>query len=104
MPLQQEMAARIMTERIDHATTAKAILANTKPEEFGTTANWLAAAQVHATLALVEQQRIANLVTLASGNPSTIQRSASRALLELDPETKCDENVRPEIKEGLGLS
>jgi hypothetical protein len=99
------MAARIMTERIDHATNAKAILANTKPEEFGTTANWLAAAQVHATLALVEQQRIANLIAMAT-QPGGGHDVAYEALVYTE-----DENgwpviyqVRPEIKEALGLS
>lgn len=51
-----------MTERIDHAAEAKAFLGNIEWGNQG--GDYLAAAQLHATLALVEQQRIANLVAL----------------------------------------
>ena len=47
---------------IDHAAEAKRLLP--KRGE-GMMPNHIAAAQVHATLALVEQQRIANLIALA---------------------------------------
>ena len=51
-----------MTERIDHAAKARYWL----PQKGdGITPNHVAVAQVHATLALVEQQRIANLIALA---------------------------------------
>ena len=51
-----------MSERIDHAAKARYWL----PQKGdGITPNHVAVAQVHATLALVEQQRIANLIALA---------------------------------------
>lgn len=51
--------------RIDHAGKARQILAEIPDgaTEAGTMA-WCAEAQVHATLALVEQQRIANLIAM----------------------------------------
>jgi len=57
-----------MTDRIDHAAEARAALkgAQMNPADADViTDPWLLAAQVHATLALVEQQRLANLITLA---------------------------------------
>lgn len=52
-----------MAEHIDHADQARTILTNIQPYELDGPGidRWLAIAQVHATLALVEQQRIANL-------------------------------------------
>ena len=52
--------------RVDHAASARTILSHIKPDELGgvDAADWLATAQVHATLALVEQQRVANLLLL----------------------------------------
>lgn len=56
-----------MTEQIDHAAEARRALAaaTETPAEGVVSDPWLLAAQVHATLALVEQQRIANLLALA---------------------------------------
>lgn len=52
-----------MSERIDHAAKARYWL----PQKGdGITPNHVAVAQVHATLALVEQQRIANLIALGN--------------------------------------
>lgn len=59
-----------MTERIDHAAEARrkmrvtAELLMHEGDELHAIGNTLEA-QVHATLALVEQQRIANLITVA---------------------------------------
>lgn len=94
-----------MTSRIDHAAEAErvrklALDFETEPENntsatyeesqavIGAVGNGYALAQVHATLALVEQQRIANLITVADRWTTT-------------------ESVAPivcEIKEALGLS
>jgi hypothetical protein len=49
-----------MTERIDHAAEARELLENYAPDYM--------VAQVHATLALVEQQRIANLIAISQFN------------------------------------
>lgn len=53
-----------MTERIDHAAQAVRVLGNFPHEHIADSATALAWAQVHATLALVEQQRIANLISV----------------------------------------
>lgn len=55
-----------MSEPIDHAAEAFRVLKLPTAMEDATEANALAYAQVHATLALVEQQRIANLIALGS--------------------------------------
>lgn len=62
-----------MSDRIDHAEKARTIVSNTEPVEMGSrdTSDWLALAQVHATLALVEQQKIANLIALGVGPSSS---------------------------------
>lgn len=51
-----------MTDRIDHAAEARKILERYKTVGLHTAE--ATAAQAHATLALVEQQRIANLIAL----------------------------------------
>ena len=68
-------------------------------------------AQVHATLALVEQQRIANLLTLADlSNPraeTQIIADARAALTDYheheDPDHGGWPELKPAIKEALGL-
>lgn len=119
-----------MSERIDHAAEARAALVNADrfasnnwPLETGEQkADLIAVAQVHATLALIEQQRIANLIALAAlpsidGFESEVYDARTAALMEglLDSETVAavpgygpagiDQNVfiRPVIREGLGL-
>ena len=53
------------------------------------------AAQVHATLALVEQQRIANLIAIYSGQDWTKATYVNQGI--------DFKNLIDEIKEGLGL-
>ena len=56
-----------MSDRIDHAAEAVALLnLAVTAQHQGDPRHLIAAAHVHATLALIEQQRIANLVALAS--------------------------------------
>jgi hypothetical protein len=60
-----------MTERIDHVAEAHRILYETpwtadRTDEFWTSV--AVTAQVHATLALVEQQRVANLIAWGAGS------------------------------------
>lgn len=90
-----------MTERIDHAAEARRVLDNIPHESLLGNSTALAWGQVHATLALVEQQRIANMQTeraalraradgrsdLAAGG-----MEAQAAILDL------------QIREGLGLA
>lgn len=68
-----------MTEHIDHAAEARRIMS--KPWSVESKAAAFAEAEVHATLALVEQQRIANLIaycaaadTLCDGHKEWIEK------------------------------
>lgn len=70
-------------------------------EDFGKKAMgcW-AQAQVHATLALAEQQRIANLIALEGQSTG----EADPALYaEIGPEWGAARELRPEIKTALGI-
>ena len=81
-----------MTERIDHAAEAqrhREYAESPGPGDPTLATNWLLSAQVHATLALVEQQRIANLLTYIA-LPMEIHGTESDAW--------------PEINDGLGLT
>lgn len=84
----------------DHAADSRTILSNIQPDEMGGhgIADWLALAQVHATLALVEQQRIANLITIAGW---VVDSSAADVGYDLD---KLRTGVAGEVWEALGLS
>lgn len=89
-----------MSERIDHAHLALVLRNNITPDEMADseTANWMMAAQVHATLALVEQQRIANLITAAGWVMDSTKEDFG---YDLD---KLRVGVAGEIWEGLGLT
>ena len=79
-----------MTERIDHASMARQAMAALSDVRKPTPAEAsvaFAAAQVHATLALVEQQRIANLIAYG----------------QIDFKKSDAWEVWEEIGEGLGL-
>jgi hypothetical protein len=82
-------------ERIDHAAEALRIM-NIAHDNADQGAEWrsehqMKRSQVHATLALVEQQRIANLIAAIS--PRIVSNwSFSEA-----------EDLRSEIRKGLGL-
>lgn len=102
-----------MTDRIDHAAKAaeQEEAAWEKSDGFFVIASEvrrqvvLASAQVHATLALVEQQRIANLTALAvqPGDAST-QASLGLVVNSSPDSYDSDWKLRPEIAEALGLS
>ena len=83
-------------EKIDHAAEAAMRL----------TIGATDAAQVHATLALVEQQRIANLIALAQFG-GEVSGEAMVGLTENVPHSMYDTltvpALRPEIRKGLGL-
>ncbi len=92
-----------MTESIDHAAEARRMISFAKSEAGATIGATIA--QAHATLALVEQQRIANLIALATftaSNPDAqilpVERAAWLAIAE-------DGTGHPTalIREGLGL-
>lgn len=91
-----------MAEHIDHAAEAVKLLENYAPDYM--------VAQVHATLALVEQQRIANLLAVAQmeGGPHKDANGWTRTIKDENGYYVDDEDVnvylRREIREGLGLS
>lgn len=63
----------------------------------------LAGAQAEATLALVEQQRIANLIALGSIRIGPNDTPALRHLI-VEPKNEYDVQPTAAISEGLGLS
>lgn len=75
-------------------------------EEFAFADMALKSAQVHATLALVEQQRIANLIALTRLSDDEMRIEAEDSLFEPDPTLGHGKpwSVRPGIREALGLS
>lgn len=100
-----------MADRIDHAAEARKAIESAYPIALpydSAEAQYhgaLMEAQVHATLALVEQQRIANLIAVATWNANTLRTGGSRDGKPADREV---ENARvdrlfSEIREGLGL-
>jgi hypothetical protein len=93
-----------MTERIEHAGWAREYIraaigafdddVTIEARDEPTVAENVALAQVHATLALVEQQRIANLITL----------DEAYTLVAEDANAWQSERVmRTDVREGLGL-
>lgn len=93
-----------MTDRIDHAAEARKHIewAHDQQEKEGDMGNVprddALLAQAEAILALVEQQRIANLIALAK--PQPLKNGGTINLWIFNPETK---ELRAEIAEGLGL-
>lgn len=94
-----------MTDRIDHAAEARRLTSAV------TTRDWAeesppyvdrrtAVARVHATLALVEQQRIANLIALANGD--THLSTTAYSQLAVEPGIRPAE-FRPDIAAALGV-
>ncbi|SNS43297.1 hypothetical protein SAMN06309944_0233 [Micrococcales bacterium KH10] len=94
-----------MTDRIDHATEAREALRGAGDGRNVATDAPLVA-QVHATLALVEQQRIANLIALAESGRVTVN-GARQALSGIYEGTVEDGTghmrLRPDIATALGI-
>lgn len=90
-----------MTERIDHAAEARKTLDHTlsycETDDNTEALVNVSAAQVHATLALVEQQRIANLLILSGW-----MQDASKEDIGYDLDN-LRTGVAGEVWEGLGL-
>lgn len=91
-----------MTERIDHATEAKELLEAGRDFD-------IRKAQVHATLALAEQQRLANLIALASHSHARWGNYAGEAggmgvLFSYGETELANMRIRDDIREALGLS
>lgn len=75
-----------MTKRINHAAEARRALENIHHDHLTSNGDALAWAQVHATLALVAEQRIANLIAY-------VAKWTDGEVLHIDAE----------IRKGLGL-
>ncbi|MDN5964261.1 MAG: hypothetical protein L0K47_13480 [Acidipropionibacterium jensenii] len=98
-----------MSERIDHAAEAREWIdaATRYPGAIGGAVLGVA----EATLALVEQQRIANLIALAGINPrddeglDMLRAEASNMLAQWVPTSPDDEHpeIRPDIAAALGI-
>lgn len=94
-----------MSDRIDHAAVARKYIAAAFGEATADPAGVVALlAQAEATLALVEQQRIANLIALGYGHTSPsgdVVGEARRALVE---RTGADRHqLRPDVAAALGI-
>lgn len=100
-----------MNERIDHAAQARKIMLEVNTDDRGVVPlelldeieKWvydatMREAQVHATLALVEQQRIANLIALSV--PQEISHGAEARIPSYEP----GGNLREDIRKALGLA
>lgn len=94
--------------RTDHAAEARRLieLASIQPD----TDSALAvshAAQVHATLALADQRRIANLIALAESGRATLNgsRRALSALYDGAPDQgAANMSLRPDVARALGIA
>ena len=96
-----------MTERIDHVDEAIGYREAAAAVPTSDAALLLAAGQIHATLALVEQQRIANLIALE--NQRWVRHCQVGAyfgpdILRGNPTTELGSaELKPEIAEALGI-
>ena len=100
-----------MPDRIDHAAEAQKVLAMLSV--WGYPSEMLARAQVNATLAIVEQLRISNLIALANASHMSesfddteeAQRQAAYKLIayrKLDPDDELPV-IAPDIAAALGI-
>ena len=89
-----------MTERIDHATEAMNFLGATVIDTHGDDDRKVAIAQVHATLALVEQQRIADLIGVMA-NALVGVGAGEHSTAEY---VRLHQRINPQILAALGLT
>lgn len=87
-----------MTERIDHAAEAVNFLGAVTYDTHGDDDRKVQLAQVHATLALVEQQRIANIIEISK--PRRLPDGSEASYMLYNPETY---ELPQYIREGLGI-
>ncbi|WP_374978128.1 hypothetical protein ACEYYH_10630 [Microbacterium trichothecenolyticum] len=90
--------------RIDREERAQELLIDASAYDLtqpATAARLIAAAQAHATLALVEQQRIANLIALGMYKNADGSRLAQHAVATATGLSSVA--LREDIREGLGL-
>ena len=93
--------------RIDHAARANNVLRSVASVSMASAEATVSviAAQTHATLALVEQQRIANLIALFNiENAGLFTSAANRGLIEhFSEHGDWDYRIRPDIAAALGI-
>ena len=89
-----------MSERIDHAAEAREWI-DAAARHPGATSTAILA-QAEATLALVEQQRIANLIALVAADPDGLGQSAYSALAAMSPDRRRT-ILDPDIAAALGI-
>ena len=89
-----------MSERIDHAAEAREWI-DAAARHPGATSTAILA-QAEATLALVEQQRIASLVALVAADPDGLGRSAYSALAVMSSDRQRT-ILDPDIAAALGI-
>lgn len=95
-----------MSDRIDHAAEAVGLLAlAVTAQHQGDPRHLIAAAQAYAALALVEQQRIANLIALASSTDSIAARAQAEITLfeRVTRGSYLALLLRPDIAAALGI-
>lgn len=91
-----------MTERIDHAAEAMKCVEYANSPQPGSpevAANFMAQAAVHATLALVEQQRVANLIAVMA----MARQGVGAGEHSKDEYVRLHQKINPQVVEGLGL-
>lgn len=101
-----------MTERIDHAGAARRVMAHIPEATLTGNDEAIAWAQVQATLTLVEQQRLANLIALASTlgesdwGMDVLAAEAAASLVRFVPHSPDDEHpeIVPEVASALGIN
>ena len=95
-----------MSDRIDHAAEAVGLLAlAVAAQHQGDPRHLIAAAHIHATLAVAEQARIANLIALAGASDSIRARQqAEEVLYQPTPvQAGIDLPLTPDIAAALGI-
>lgn len=95
-----------MSDRIDHAAEARNYIACWEEKAGQHPELDMALLQAHATLALVEQQRIANIIAIAnnvSEDPDVTVTDGERAAWLALCEEDSPHSLLPEIREALGI-
>lgn len=94
--------SRADEEQIDHARKARRVLAQADGQTLEKASALLAEAQVHATLALVEQQRLANIIALGQVRVAPTELPPLRHLV-LQPFGEHDVRPTDDIRRGLRI-
>lgn len=88
-----------MTERIDHVAEARKVATRIENNSYADRQQYLTEAQLHATLALVEQARVANLIAVSA----SAARQVAEGTATLEDYLRVYDVLNPQIRAGLGL-